>query len=218
MKKMDSLLIVLLLVGTFLHAEVTKKWDFEDVPTGTLPPHWQVDATHPSKTLATWEVIEDRNAPSGKRVLALTKINTTYLFFGSTFNLCYTDAVAFKDGEISVKLHADSGRIDQGGGIMWRMQDRDNYFVARFNPLEDNFRFYILEKGARKELASADIHLKKGWHTMKIAMHGDHFEGYLDGKKLLDAKDARLPKSGRVGLWTKADAATRFDDFVVEAE
>lgn len=101
---------------------------------------------------------------------------------------------------------------------MWRVQDSGNYYVARFNPLEDNFRFYIVENGLRKELASADVHLAKGWQEMRIVQKGEVFAGYLDGKKLLEYKDSRLNKSGGAGLWTKADAATSFDDFSVTLE
>ncbi len=192
--------------------------DFEKVPTGGLPDGWVVDATHPTKKLATWEVVEDATAPSGKKVLAISKINTTYILFGNTFNLCYTKNIAFHDGTVSVKFKARTGRIDQGGGIMWRVQDRDNYYVARFNPLEDNFRFYSVKKGVRRQIASADVKLAPGWHSMKIVQNGAHFEGYLDGKKLLEAENESCKKSGGVGLWTKADAATSFDDFRVEVE
>ena len=101
---------------------------------------------------------------------------------------------------------------------MWRVQNSDNYYVARFNPLEDNFRFYIVENGIREELASANVHQVKGWHRMRIVQKGELFEGYLDGKKLLKYKDSRLSRSGGTGLWTKADAATSFDDFSVSSQ
>ncbi len=193
----------------------TEKWDFENVVVGDLPKGWKISATHPKKPLAKWEVVETLAAPSGSKVLALSKINA---YYGGTFNLCYTDSVDFKNGEISVDFKARSGRIDQGGGIMWRVQDSNNYYVARFNPLEDNFRFYIVTNGVRKQLASADVKLAKGWHRMKILQNGAYFEGYLDGKKLLSCQDDQLNKSGGVGLWTKADAATSFDDFAVEVK
>ena len=98
---------------------------------------------------------------------------------------------------------------------MWRVQDRDNYYVARFNPLEDNFRFYSVKNGIREEVASANIALDNGWHEMKIIQYNAHFEGYLDGKKLLESDNKDCTKSGGTGLWTKADAATVFDDFKV---
>jgi len=132
------------------------------------------------------------------------------------FNLCYTKDVQFLDGKINIAFKANAGRIDQGGGIMWRVQDNDNYYVARFNPLEDNFRFYIVHDGMRSELASADVKLSKGWHTMTIEQKGDTFKGYLDDKPYLEYKDNRLNKVGSVGVWTKADAQTSFDDLKID--
>ncbi len=184
-------------------------WDFNDEPTGKLPSGWFIDATHPKTPLAVWEVL--RSSPENK-ILALSKVQA---YYGNTYNLCYTKSVPFLNGEISVRFKVLSGEIDQGGGIMWRMQDRDNYYVARFNPLEDNFRFYSVKEGVRKQIASANVTLDRGWHTMKIVQQGSHFEGYLDGKKLLDTENADCTKSGGTGLWTKADAATIFDDLKI---
>ncbi len=194
-------------------ATKTITWTFDDVPAGRLPEGWHVGATGPGRPLATWEVVEDGSAPSGKQVLALTRTNHSS---GRTFNLCWTDRVRFRDGVIRVKFRANTGRIDQGGGITWRFQGPDDYYVARFNPLEDNFRYYRVKDGRRHLLKSADVHLEPGWHEMKIVQLGDRFEGWLDGKRLLAGTDDTFPGAGGVGLWTKADAVTSFDDFTVE--
>ncbi len=177
--------------------------DFEHVGNQALPQGWKAQSTP-----AIWQVQQEKK----NHILTLTGFKKgTH----GTFNLCFTDKLAFKDGTISVRFRANSGDIDQGGGLMWRVQDQENYYVARFNPLEDNFRFYSVKEGYRKELKSSDIHLDQGWHTMKIIQKSDHFEGYLDGKKLLSCEDDTIQKSGGVGVWTKADAATSFDDFQV---
>ncbi len=190
-------------------------WDFEDVKIGTLPQGWVVEATNQYGPLATWKVKVDDNAPSGKKVLSLVRINHSS---GSTFNLCWTRDVFFLDGEISVYFRANTGRIDQGGGIIWRAKDKDNYYVARFNPLEDNFRVYYVKKARRHLLKSADVSLSHGkFHFMKIVQRGDRFECYLDGKLYLKGKDDTFKGPGGVGLWTKADAATSFDDFRVKS-
>lgn len=84
-----------------------------------------------------------------------------------------------ENGKISVYFKANEGYIDQGGGIMFRVQDDDNYYVARFNPLEDNFRFYIVDDGIRRELSSANVKLTLGWHTMTIEQKGDILKGIL---------------------------------------
>ncbi len=132
------------------------------------------------------------------------------------FNLCYSKDINFTDGNISVDFRANSGKIDQGGGIMWRVEDNNNYYVARFNPLEDNFRFYIVHNGIRTQLASADIKLASGWHNMKIEQREDIFKGYIDGKEYLKHKDSQIKRAGGVGLWTKADAKTSFKNFKID--
>ncbi len=186
---------------------------FEETAEGSLPNGWKVEATNPKGALATWMVATDDTAPSGKKVLALTKINH---FWPGTFNLCWSDGIKFKDGEITVKFKAISGKEDQGGGIMWRVKDKDNYYVARFNPLEDNFRIYYVKNARRRMIKSAKIRLdKQKWHTMKIVQKGNHYECYLNGKKLLSGKDDTFKNAGGVGLWTKADAVTRFDDLTI---
>ncbi len=190
-----------------------RTWNFEDVAPGQLPAGWRVAATNQRGPLATWQVIEDDSAPSGTRVLALTSPNHS---FGGTFNLCWTDKVSFLDGEIEVHFKAVEGREDQGGGVIWRARDSENYYISRFNPLENNFRIYYVKNGARKILADARITLPAGeWHTLKIVQRGRDYEGYLDGKKLLAGSDDVFRDAGGVGLWTKADAVTSFDDFTV---
>jgi len=204
-------IVTALVLGAVMSSANTLQMNFEKAKVGTVPTGWKATATHPKKALATWQVEED----AGNKILTLSNIDSSH---GGMFNLCFTKSVDFLDGEISVRFRANSGQIDQGGGIMWRVQDADNYFVARFNPLEDNFRFYIVKEGVRMELASANVRLDKGWHRMKIVQEGTHFEGYLDDKKFLDYHDKRLEKSGGVGLWTKADAASSFDDFIVKTK
>ena len=84
--------------------------------------------------------------------------------------------------------------------------------MARYNPLEDNYRLYKVEKGRRSELQSADIKHSEGWHTLRVTMEGDHIQCFYDGKKVLEAKDLTFQEPGQIGLWTKADAQSLFDD------
>src|SRR5262249_42881033 len=95
--------------------------------------------------------------------------------------------------------------------------DANNYYVARMNPLEDNYRLYRVVAGKRTQIAGKEgIKVPTGeWHTLKIEMEGDKIECYLDGKKEIEATDDTIGKPGKVGLWTKADAHTYFDDFRV---
>lgn len=190
------------------------KLTFDNVKTGQLPAGWKIEGTNQRGPLATWKVIEDTTAPSGSKVLALTSTNHD---FGGTFNICWTKDIKFLNGKIKVMFKANTGEEDEGGGVIWRAQDKGNYYIARYNPLENNFRIYFIKNEARKILASARIKLLKGkWQEMEIVQNGKHITGYLNGKKLLEVDDNTFTKPGGVGLWTKADAVTSFDDFEVK--
>ncbi len=196
--------------------EDTINYTFENIEPGKIPAGWRVEATNQRGPLATWQVVKDTTAPSGKKVLALTSPNHT---FGGTFNLCWTDEIKFLNGEITVHFKANTGEEDQGGGVIWRAQDNDNYYISRYNPLENNFRIYYVKDGARRMLASARLKLPSHiWHIMKIVHNGNTISGYLNGKKYLIVEDNTFDEAGGIGLWTKADAATSFDDFEVSVE
>ena len=118
---------------------------------------------------------------------------------------------------MSVAFKAMRGDEDRGGGLVWRYQDADNYYLARMNPLEDNFRVYKVEGGKRTQLGTKDdLKVPSGeWHTIAITQVGDQIACSLDGTKYLEVKDDTFPKAGKVGLWTKADAQTYFDELKV---
>lgn len=188
--------------------------NFDDTETGKLPAGWKVEATRSTGKSAEWSVQMDSSAPSRDRALALTN---THDARGRTFNLCWTDQIAFKDGTIEVKVKARKGREDQGGGPIWRVIDHNNYYIARWNPLEDNLRLYYVKDGRRNMLESTRVSLSpQQWQTIKIRHVGTHIECYLNGKMLLEADDNTFLQSGGIGVWTKADAATSFDDLSVK--
>ena len=113
-------------------------------------------------------------------------------------------------------LRAESGVEDQGGGLVWRMRDADNYYVTRWNPLEDNLRIYHVVDGKRSELQSADVSTDpRAWHVLEVEARGERMRVWLDGAKLLEIEDGTFDDGGRVGLWTKADATVSFDGFAV---
>ena len=136
---------------------------------------------------------------------------------GLSYNFSYTKNISFLNGEISVEFKAISGEEDQGGGIMYRVVDDNNYYVVRFNPLEDNFRFYYVKNGYRSMMKSAKVHLDPSkYHTMQIIQNKSHYEAYIDGKKLLQGDDTTFTKAGGVGVWTKADAYTKFKNLEIK--
>lgn len=204
-------ILVVLVFASYAGTEQEWMWDFEETKIGKVPGGWKVEATNLRGKLATWKVASDFDNGEKTKVLGMTKSNDD---FGGTFNICWTDSVQFKDGEIEVRFKALKGIEDQGGGPIWRVQDANNYYIVRANPLESNFRVYYVKDGARKTLDSARVKVPPNqWHTIKIVHKGKKIEGYLNGKKLLESEDDTFPEAGGVGLWTKADAVTYFDDF-----
>ena len=176
---------------------------------------WQAGSTGGTGEHASWEQGADKAPVSMPNVLAITSINHKS---ESRFNLFWTEQLRFQDGSVAVAVRADDGVIDQGGGPMWRVQDQDNYYVCRFNPLEANYRVYVVEGGVRRQLGTALAAVTAGkWHRIEVQHAGDHIQCWLDGQKLLDVHDGTIPHVGGVGLWTKADARTSFDDLLVNS-
>jgi hypothetical protein len=190
-------------------------WDFENLDSGQIPTGWKIESTNPEGPLATWKVIEIASAPSGKKVFGMTSPNHSS---EDTFNICWNNFISLYNGVIEVSFKADSGIVDQGGGLIWRALDNDNYYIARYNPLEQNFRIYHVQDGFRTKIADTWIQLPAGvWHKLKITHFDTKIEGYLNGRKLLEVTDKTFVASGGIGLWTKADAETVFDDLVINS-
>jgi len=197
---------VVLLASGLTAQNPEKVWNFDVDKTGNIPEGF-------TNEVGEWKVVADPTAPSKPNVLAQLAKNS-----GSTFNITLVSGTNYKDVDISVKMKANDGKEDQGGGIVWRAKDAKNYYVARYNPLEDNYRVYKVDKGRRSQLQSADIKHGEGWFTLRVKMEGDHIQCYYDGKKYLDVKDSTILETGKIGLWTKADAQSHFDDLTVSGK
>jgi hypothetical protein len=122
------------------------------------------------------------------------------------------------------RLRRVSGRVDQGAGIVWRYQDEDNYYVVRANALENNVVAYKVEKGKRSNIGvkgagsayGVNTEIPSGqWNSLRVVSDGELFEIYSNHRKLFEVEDATFAEAGRVGLWTKADSVTYFDDLTV---
>jgi hypothetical protein len=189
------------------------RWSFDRVAPGKLPGGWKVAETNGKGKPATWQVVRDPNAPSSPNILALTKTENT----GNTYNLVLAGRRRYRDLTLEVKVKALSGKEDQGGGPLWRARDPNNYYITRWNPLENNLRLYYVQAAKRTQLANVDIATDpKAWHTLKVTHIGNKITVAFDGKTLIEKEDATFPGAGMIGLWTKADAATAFDDLKVE--
>ena len=187
-------------------------WTFDDDKLGGPPPGWRICETNPTVSTATWKVAHDLLAPSRPQVLALTRSEN----YGGTYNLALAENSSYRDLDLRVRVKAVRGEEDQGGGPVWRCQDENNYYVCRFNPLEGNYRVYVVRDGQRRQLKSIKVETRRGrWYTVRVVMYGDFIKCYLDGVQMLQAADSTIAEGGHVGLWTKADAVTSFDDLEV---
>lgn len=205
------------LLGTILHVadEKTRSLTFAKGDVGRIPTGWKADKTGTGDG-SVWTVVADETAPSKSGVVLAQTAESPR----AMFNICVAQDTHYKDVELSVAFKAMAGKVDQGGGFVWRYQDNNNYYTCRMNPLEDNYRVYKVVNGKRSPQFQ-DVTVKvplNEWHTLKVKMVGDHIECFLDGKKYLDVKDSSITEAGKVGVWTKADAQTRFDEFRVSGK
>ncbi len=158
-----------------------------------------------------WELVEVADAPSPPSVLMQTSAGVD-----EQFNLELCTSVAPRDADVRVQLHAVEGLIDQGGGLVWRARDARNYYLARWNPLEKNLVAFRVADGKRSELRSRPVVAGAGWHTLRVWFRGPKVEIWFDGTSQLEYEDAGIAVPGMIGLWTKADARTQFDDLLIQ--
>ena len=178
--------------------------DFDTVTIGTLPADWTSGVT--GRGAPKWAVARDDTAPSPPNVLEQSG--------SGTFPWCVRRDVALADGFVEVKMKPVSGREDQAGGLVWRWKDGDHYYVARANAMEDNVSLYYTEGGVRRTIKYVDAPVKRGeWHTLRVEYRGVHIRVILDGVARIELDDSHIAGAGAIGLWTKADSVTRFDDF-----
>jgi hypothetical protein len=213
MRRCTTVMTVGLIVLTpVLAADAARTYRFAGAEAGKLPAGWATAKTGPGEG-SVWTVVADDTAPSKSGfVLAQTAAGPTRLF-----NLCVVDGSSFKDGEVSVTFKSIKGDIDQGGGVVWRYRDANNYYICRYNPLEENFRVYKVVEGKRVQLATHEgLDVPDGkWATLSIKQAGNRIECSVNGTKYLEVTDDTFKDAGKVGLWTKADAHTHFDQFRV---
>ena len=193
-------LIVILISGMSLAGDSTKKtWDFESDEPGKIAKGF-------INEVGQWEVAKDGD----NHVLYQKAKNDD-----STFNVALVAGTSFKDIDLSVRLKAVAGEIDRGGGLVWRARDKSNYYISRYNPLEDNYRVYKVEDGKRTMFKGEKTPGDANWHTLRVTMVGTKITCYFDGKKYLEAEDATFAEAGMIGLWSKADAQSYFDKLTV---
>lgn len=178
--------------------------NFDGDPVGSLPAGWTGGFTGTGD--ARWSVEADGSAPSRPNVLMQSG--------SATFPWCVKKSVSIADGFVEVKFNPISGNQDQAAGVVWRWQDGDNYYVARANALEDNVSLYYTANGRRNTLKYVDAPVAANtWHLLRVEFIGASIKVVLDGKAYIEFDDRHIAAPGAVGVWTKADSVTAFDDF-----
>jgi len=212
---MRGILMVALLslLGGTVSAET---WRFDAQKAGEAPQGLSCALTGKGRP-AAWAVVADPTAPSAPNVLAQTDADST----SYRFPHCVVGSAAATDLDLSVRFKPVSGSVDQAAGLVWRYRDPDNYYVVRANALENNVVLYKVEGGRRTDLPvkgegrtyGKNAPVPSGaWSTLAVRVRGALFEVVLDGTKVYEVEDATFAGPGRVGVWTKADSVTRFDD------
>jgi hypothetical protein len=184
-----------------LHAEVE---NFDAMTEGRLPAGWTTGVTGSGR--ANWVVTADNSAPSKPHVLMQKG--------PATFAWCVRDGVAFENGFVEVRFKPVSGREDQAGGVVWRWKNADNYYVARANALENNVSLYYTTHGKRSTIKYVYAPVAASeWHLLRVDFERASIKVALDNTTYIDESDIHLIGPGSVGMWTKADSVTAFDDF-----
>jgi hypothetical protein len=184
---------------------------FETDAVGATPKGWT--ATKTGRGEPRWTIEQDQTAPSKLRIVKQSG--------QATYPLLLKDDTDIKDGFIEMKFKAVAGSEDRAAGLVWRARDANNYYVVRANALEDNVVLYKTVDGVRSAL---DIVGRKGgygidvsvpanqWHGLRVDFNGSRFKVRYNGKQLFEVDDSTFRDAGKVGLWTKADSVTLFDE------
>jgi hypothetical protein len=192
---------LLLLATASVMAETVS---FDSLGVGPLAGDWVCGVT--GSGASRWAVETDAHAPS--------KPNVVRQSAAGDFPWCALKSASMTDGYVEVKFKPISGRSDQAGGVMWRWKDGNNYYVARANALENNVSLYYTTNGRRNTIKYVDAPVPRNtWHTLRVDFSGNSIKVTLNGRTYIDVQDARIAGPGAVGMWTKADSVTAFDDY-----
>ena len=200
MKKTAMAMTGLLASGAALGQTI----NFDSDSPGALPTGWEQGVT--GKGSPKWAVRADPGAPSKPNVLEQSG--------SGTFPWCVLRKTSVESGFVEVRFKPISGSEDQAGGVVWRWKDGNNYYIARANALENNVSLYHTTNGRRNTIKYVDAPVAKNvWHTLRVEFSGKRIKVALDGKTYIEQEDDHITGAGAVGLWTKADSVTAFDDF-----
>jgi hypothetical protein len=207
------LVILVLLTASGLATPAgAQRVSFADAPLDGMPKDFVTALTGQGKP-GKWAVVEDASAEGGRALAQLDPDRTDY-----RFPLAIYMPTVPSEVEATTRFKAISGKVDQAGGIVVRLIDRNNYYIARANALENNVHFFRVVGGRRQELAGANTKVASGvWHTLTLRAEGNRFTVSFNGKQLFTHTDRTFGSPGKIALWTKADSVTRFDWIEIKA-
>lgn len=190
----------------------TSAWNFDREQPGTLPIEFSTGTLFDGRPAGDWQVLATDRAKSPPHVLAQLMAKGAE----HAYKVLLIKEVIASDLNLEVSFLPIQGQADMGGGLIWRASDDRNYYLARANPLEQNIRIYRVEKGIRHLLQNFDqtISLKQ-WHTLRITHQGCRVNIFYDDKQVFDLCDETF-HAGMIGLWTKSDAVTYFDNLQLQ--
>ncbi len=203
-----SCLLTVTLASASSEAPASRSWNFDADAPGTLPRDFEVGTLFDGRAAGEWKVVQTEKATSAPHVFGQLQEKGAE----HAYKVVLVNGTDSSDLDLSVAFVSIEGKADMGGGLIWRAADDRNYYLARANPLEQNFRIYRVVKGVRHMLHNYDtiIDVRK-WHTVRVMTRGCHMQVLFDEKQTLELCDETF-QQGRIGLWTKSDAVTYFDD------
>ena len=215
--KMIMLFMALAALGaTVVVQSASRKVDFSGDAVGQPPKGFEFGYTAKAGAPGKWVV----EAEGANKYLAQVDADNTR----ARFPVAVLSDISAADIDLSVRFRPISGRVDQAAGLVWRYRDQDNYYIVRANALEDNVVLYKVEKGTRTDLPvkgegrtygkKTEVPAKQ-WSTLRVVANGQLFEVYFNGTRLYDVEDTTFTQPGKVGVWTKADSVTQFDDLTI---
>jgi hypothetical protein len=201
---MKTLIALALATAMLTAAALADTVNFDKLKTGEPPPGWTAGQT--GNGAAKWTIERDETAPSPPNVLKQSG--------QAAYAVCIKDDTSLKDGFVEVKFKPVSGTSDRAGGLIWRARDTDNYYVTRANAVGGNISIYHTIKGQRVAFKRVSLNISSGeWHTLRVDFQRNQFVVTFDGKKVIEAQDDSFADAGKVGVFTRADSVTLFDDF-----